>query len=412
MTDIVRTVEKQGIDSDLVTLFDLEISGGRFAYFTRQLDEDLTDLQLRGSDGGVITYTSLPIMLEGIETKSDGAAARPTLTVANILSVFRDGIDGLDYEGLLGKRLIRRSTLRKYLVGENGDSGAGNPSVQFPKVEYVIDRIAERDSVKIVFELAAPHDLHGVMLPKRVIVGGACPFKYTGADPSIIATDLKGGCSWARSGRNPITLNGGQVTGAASIQQIFVNSDDEYVLKQSEVDAASIASSTVTNFEVNQFYHKTVNLIQILSNGTTSAANNVKEYWQCLTNTTESPVDGSRNWRRIRTFTVWTGTKTFKGYTDPTYNEYAGSTIGLPSYIAEGDVDLYQVTSTTVDGGGIFPFRGDPRWKKGDVCGKKLTSCKARYQAAQNSDDLPGFSATRSNNSLPFGGFPGAKQTR
>ena len=61
--------------------------------------------------------------------------------------------------------------------------------------------IKDKTLVSITFELAAPFDLAGLMLPKRVIIGGACPWKYTGADQSRALTDIEGGCNWAQDSK-------------------------------------------------------------------------------------------------------------------------------------------------------------------------------------------------------------------
>ena len=153
MTAIVENVQKQGVESSIVTLYDLEYATGVFAYFTSAIDQDLTSIQFRDTGGTIRTYTPIPIELEGFDVQSDGAIARPTMTVANIESTFKDALGGLGFEDLIGKRITRRTTQEKYLVGNTGDS---TPPVEFPSVTYVIDRIASKSVMSVVFELAAP----------------------------------------------------------------------------------------------------------------------------------------------------------------------------------------------------------------------------------------------------------------
>ena len=167
MTAIVENVQKQGVESSIITLYDLEYSPGVFAYFTSAIDEDLSSIQFRDVGGTIRTYTPIPIELEGFDVQSDGAIARPTMTVANIESTFKDALGGLGFEDLIGKRLTRRTTQEKYLVGNTGDS---TPPVEFPSVSYIIDRLASRSVMNVVFELAAPFDLAGIKLPRRVVI--------------------------------------------------------------------------------------------------------------------------------------------------------------------------------------------------------------------------------------------------
>lgn len=403
MTDLIKTVEKQSIDSDLIVLFDLEYADGEFAYFTDHLNSDLTKLQFRDLDGTARTYENLPLKLEGVEVKSDGAGARPTLTVANILNTFRTQLNGLGYEQLLGSRLTRRTTLKKYLVGEPGDSGSGNSPVQFPKVTYIIDRIAERDSTKVVFELAPPHDLHGIMVPRRIIVGGACPFKYTGADPTRLANTLRGGCTWNRESLANPPLADLSVTGGGPVTEVYINKDDEYILEKARVEGVATDSTSVSSYEANEFYFTQVNLVKITFERTTQTESNVKEYWQCVENTTTAPVDGNTAWRRIRVWKNFDLSTEFKGYQTVRNNEYVKYTFGSFTMV-------YQIISVSV--AGRLPVNSSTYWTRGDSCGKKLKSCKLRYQATLNTENLPGFSGKTAPRSLPFGGFPGAKQNR
>ena len=67
-----------------------------------------------------------------------------------------NAIGGIDPEDLIGRRLTRRTTLQKYLVGESGDS---TPPVEFPKAVYILDRLKNRNILMLTFELASPFDV-------------------------------------------------------------------------------------------------------------------------------------------------------------------------------------------------------------------------------------------------------------
>ena len=186
MSDIIATVQSQEIASEFIELYDLEYSTGNFAYFyPGGLDQSLPspyEIKFRDSAGAIKTYEALPMEAESFSITADGAYNRPTITVANIESVFSAAIGDLVYEDLIGQRITRRTTLKKYLVGGAGDTGDNNAPVEFPKQVYIIDTIKSKNILSVTFELAAPFDVAGIQLPTRVIIGNACPFKYRGAD--------------------------------------------------------------------------------------------------------------------------------------------------------------------------------------------------------------------------------------
>ena len=117
---IVKDIQKLTPGSELVQLFELEYLKDNFAYFTSGIDDDeSTSLRMRDftNNSTVRTYTPIPVKADGFELKNDGAIARPTITLANATSAFSDAI-GVDFHEMLGLRMIRRLTLKKYLNGK------------------------------------------------------------------------------------------------------------------------------------------------------------------------------------------------------------------------------------------------------------------------------------------------------
>ena len=47
---------------------------------------------------------------------------------------------------------------------------------EFPKAEYVIDRIAQKTSISLTVELANTFELQNVKVPSRVVTGKYCPW--------------------------------------------------------------------------------------------------------------------------------------------------------------------------------------------------------------------------------------------
>ena len=393
MSDIIQTVQLQDPGSELVVLYDLEYSSGSFAHFFAGLDDDLTELQFRDSTGAVQTYLALPLEADGFDISSDGAYSRPEITVANIESVFKDAIGGLDFQDLIGKRLTRRTTLKKYLVGESNDSGAGNPPVEFPKIVYVIDRLKSKTIISATFELAAPFDLAGIMLPRRVVVGGACPWKYKGVNNS----SPRGGCTWKSE-----TLGEGTTAGGDAI---YMNEYDEYIVPIT-ISFSSVGSSVTKG----AYYSTSTNIDRVNQNGSTTSIS-ATNYWQAIRDQASSPTQPSDSdkfyWRRVRVYT----TEVSFGTTNPayTYRQVGHNTYILSTAGALWRAKRYATANTTISPN-AFSFIEGAYWTGGDICGKRVTSCSLRFQSKIHATVSSGVAVDKTKQYLPFGGFPGAKQ--
>ena len=394
MTAIVENVQKQGVESSIVTLYDLEYATGVFAYFTSAIDQDLTSIQFRDTGGTVRTYTPIPIELEGFDVQSDGAIARPTMTVANIESTFKDALGGLGFEDLIGKRITRRTTQEKYLVGNTGDS---TPPVEFPSVTYVIDRIASKSVMSVVFELAAPFDLAGIKLPRRVVIGGACPWKYQGASTTLAEVNKEGGCSWRLD--NKINIGGTDYL-------LAINESDEMILLKSAVTGAASNASGLSSFTQNSFYFTATAQQRYGTTGVLLDVNNAdtRQYWFCIRATSTAPSDTNSAFRKIRVYQTFSTSGVYYGYRDKAFNDVV---------LQSGVFWRVQRTSLTGYGGTQTSISENIYWTKADRCGKQITSCRLRFQAKLHPSVSGAFSALQDNTkALPFGGYPGVIQRR
>ena len=223
-TEIVEQAQKQEIDSSIVVLWEIQLKGDEYVHFHAGVEADLSTVQFRDrEDSSIInSYTALPVAAEGFEVQSDGAAQRPTITFANVLSTFGDALqleDGtvLTNKDLLGKKVYRRRTLYKYCYGQSGDSP--DRSIEYPIQMYFVDRIATETPELIVFELASGYDLAGIMTPRRVITGNSCSWIYTGAAPEKTVAERIGGCTWSEYGKIPDRLG--------TIQTVYFNKKDD-----------------------------------------------------------------------------------------------------------------------------------------------------------------------------------------
>ena len=412
MSNLIATdAQSQEIDSGLVELFQITLPNNTILYLHPGVDSDLTDVRFRDStspttsaitagnfiignsytivsgtgftsigasnnnastvfiatgigsgsgtatqnDNSIRTYEPFPMIIDGLELQADGAAARPSLTIANIGNLFGSQIGDFKNDDLVGCRIVRRQTLKKYLHGESGDA---TPPVELRKQEYIIDRIASETNIAITFEVAAPFDLENIKLPRRVVVGKYCSWKYQ-----------QGGCSWKADG----FIRYGDYTHNA-----YFNIDDSPLL--SALPSGSIAHSSSTSYTTSSYV-------------THSGKN-----WQCLiAHTNQTPSLSSIYWKEVFIWAEWaSGTS----YTKNTLVRY-GST---------GQKTIWKCIQAHTSSATIFPEKKSNYWVREDSCGKTLQSCKCRFgfiPVANSANNEAPKSEKNTAARLPFGSFPG-----
>ena len=398
MTDITKDVQKQDPGSQFIELWELEIGTDTYAYFHSGLEANLTTIQFRDqfSGGTTRTYTALPIHGEGFNLQTSGPSARPTIQVANLLSTFSDALGGLSNEDLLGKKIYRRTTLYKYAIGQSGDA---NPPVEFPIQMWFIDRIAEKTPVQITFELSSAFDLFGTKLPRRNIIGNACAWIYQGGSKELSEEKQIGGCRWDTYSR---------ISDDGTSRTVYFNAKDEQVVPSTSagLDTAYAADTQYTEGQYRRVAK--TGLTQINADKTLTTGQSSYDYWQCIRTCTPGPPSATNgNWRRVRVFSAYSASTTYKAYTDPNYNEYVTYDRGSE----DAAVRLWQTKFTTqyASAHQATPTFND-YWKLGDQCSKTLKGCARRFRSSFGTVD----SETRrviiqSDTTLPFGGFPGSR---
>ena len=305
-------------------------------------------------------------MMDGIEVAAEGASPRPTLTIANVLSTFRDALGGLTNDNLVGKKITRRQTLKEYLFGESGDA---NPPVEFPIKVYIIDIILSQTSSSVTIELASPFDLGGVKIPNRSIVGQYCSWIYQGASVS------KGGCVWAAN--SVVSYNN---SGSAVTHKAYFTIGNKPIVLSTDISGAYSGVTTYASGD-------------LISNGGL--------YWRSLqdSNTGNTPVAGGVWWDEVKTYTVWADVSAYS----------------VGDYVERSNTVWLCILAHTSASGTIEPEISSIYWERGDLCGKQLNSCKCRFQfipkniATANSNALIDKDTTKG---LPFGGFPGSSKFR
>jgi lambda family phage minor tail protein L len=121
------------------------------------------------------TYQRFPVKAEGFAF-TKGQLPRPTLTISNVLGTITAILLNVNAvttgNDLTGASVVRIRTLARYLdsinfPGNTNPLGTPDPTAEFPREEYTIDRKSSENRETVQFELAAVFDLAGIRAPKR-----------------------------------------------------------------------------------------------------------------------------------------------------------------------------------------------------------------------------------------------------
>lgn len=142
-------------------------------------------------------YLAFPIEADGFDYSGNGQLPRPKIRVSNILNTITALILTLP-DGLEGAKVTRIRTLARYLDANNFpgiDPFVPDPTAEFPREIYYVDRKTVENRDVVEFELAAAFDLAGISAPKRKCVANICQWVYkstecgyTGALPTCLKT--------------------------------------------------------------------------------------------------------------------------------------------------------------------------------------------------------------------------------
>jgi lambda family phage minor tail protein L len=172
--------------SSVIELFELDatVVGGSVLRFHAGTNELMQNIVWQGNE-----YTRFPITATGFDFDGSGQLPRPKVQVSNALSGISALLLGL--RDLLGSKITRKRTLKKYLDAVNFASGNADadPTAYFADDIFYIDRKSSENKVFVEFELTTSFDLAGVQLPRRQIIQNVCPWKYRGAECGYVGTD-------------------------------------------------------------------------------------------------------------------------------------------------------------------------------------------------------------------------------
>lgn len=164
----------------IVDLFELDMTalGGDVLYFHPGRNQLMADIVWNGQ-----AYVAFPIQAEGFEASGNGKMPRPVVRVANVTGLISAVLRDMD--DLIGCKVTRRRTLGKYLDAVNFPGGVNptaDPTQEFPREVWFIDRKSVESRMVIEFELAAAWDCQGVLLPRRQAIANTCSWRYRGPD--------------------------------------------------------------------------------------------------------------------------------------------------------------------------------------------------------------------------------------
>lgn len=135
------------------------------------------------------SYSWFPIEASGFEQTGNGQLPRPTLRMSNLLGTITGLMLSLP-RGIEGAKVTRIRTLLRYLDADNFPGGVSpyspDPTAEFPRQVFYIDRKAAETREVVEFELASIFDLEGVRAPKRQCLSAFCQWEYRSPECNYI----------------------------------------------------------------------------------------------------------------------------------------------------------------------------------------------------------------------------------
>jgi len=208
----------QGIaPSALIELFQLELNVPQHGVAETYYFHAGTSLN---NNGDLIwagqPYMALPIEVEGFEYSGQGTLPRPRMRISNIMGTITALILTLP-EGLEGAKFTRIRTLARFIDSDNFAAGVdylltedsfalmyeddtfiyqevGNPfgvpdpTAEFPREIYFVDRKSAENRDVVEFELASAFDMAGIRAPKRQCIT-RCQWVYRSNECSYTGTN-------------------------------------------------------------------------------------------------------------------------------------------------------------------------------------------------------------------------------
>jgi len=179
--------------SAVIELFQLELNATQHGISTTYRFHAGTNLN---GNGQLLwagqSYLRFPIEADGFEYSGNGQLPRPKIRCSNIMGTITALLLTLP-EGLEGAKVTRIRTLARYIDAGNfpggvNPHGSSDPTAEFPREIFFIDRKTAETRDVVEFELAASFDLAGVRAPKRQCIANICQWRYKSVECSYTGT--------------------------------------------------------------------------------------------------------------------------------------------------------------------------------------------------------------------------------
>jgi lambda family phage minor tail protein L len=389
---------QQGWHDAIVEMFDVDLTlltgdAADIFYFTNQLKEDGTKIQWKGN-----IYEPLPILAAGYDKNTNGQIAQPSLTVANVLGTFTQVV--ASYDDLVGGKVTRRRTLQKYLDG----SPQADPLQEFPIDIFYIERKTQETSLAITWQLSSVLDLEGVRLPRRVITQNLCLWRYRGSECGYTGAPV------FNSRDQVISTTGKSAQAVAVINGWYLREQ-----RKAELQAATQAYNQALGVQDQACDPLAFTLLETRYNRKTlpfsfvrrnADGDEASERYSAVFNGLTVSIDETFRQGRQRE-TTFIGGLFFGGVGksyfyeierwgyDPAACAAAGVVVATTTAAlttAQNNLNSAEAALSAA----IAALPANDALRLEDVCGKRVSSCALHFP----------------EQSLPFGGFPGANVTR
>lgn len=348
------------------------------------------------------TYVRIPIHITGFDFQGQGQFPRPRLQVSNALSAITTLL--IQYKDLLRSKVTRRRTLVKFLDAVNFPGSVNltaDPTASFQDDVYYIDRKSSEDRDAVEFELASSLDLIGVTLPRRQIIQNICTWKYRGAE-----------CGY--TGAPVFDLNDLLLVGASTTAgQTVIDTYSTLVNTKSALDIATLALTAARQAMDPACEMRLLSTrynyagAGVMTNGvltTYDAYGNLIStgaVWGGANVTLGSTyrigrnLGNDNNWTQNISFSSrssWAAFEIGNWGADASVCTPATTAYNAASATYTAKLNAYNSAVTAHASALAALPANDPLYTR-ERCGKRLTSCKARFGAT---------------NELSFGSFPAA----